>query len=63
MYIFVHKVKINLPRFDGENNQDGILWINKIEKYSEMCNICGNNDNLSVAEMYIDKTACDWFLW
>jgi len=63
MYNFVHKVNINLSRFDGENNQDGIRWINKIEKYSEMCNIYGDNEKLSVLEMYMDKTTCDWFLW
>ena len=28
-----------------------------------MFNICGDNDNLSVAEMYMDKTTCDWLLW
>ena len=48
MYNFIHKVNINLSRFDGENNQDGIRWINKIEKYSEMCNIYGDNEKLSV---------------
>jgi len=63
MYNFVHKVNINLSRFDGENNQDGIRWINKIEKYSEMCNIYGDNEKLSVLEMYMDKTTTDWFLW
>ena len=59
----VHKVKINLPRFDGEINRDGIQWINKIEKYFEMYNIYGDGDKLNVAVMYMDKTACDWFLW
>ena len=49
MYNFVNKVNINLSRFDGENNQDGIQWINKIEKYYEMCNIYGDNDKLSVS--------------
>ena len=58
----IHKVKIDLPRFYGESNWDTIRWINKIEKYFEMCNICGDNYNLSVAEMYMDKTTCDWFL-
>ena len=29
----LHKVNIDLPRFDGENNRDEIQWINKIEKY------------------------------
>ena len=28
-----------------------------------MCNICGDNDNLSVVEMYMDKTTCDQLLW
>ena len=28
-----------------------------------MFNICGDNDNLSVAEMYMDKTTCEWLLW
>ena len=59
MYNFLHKVNINLSRFDGENNPEGIRWINKIEKYSEMCNIYGDNDKLSVSEMYMDKTTCD----
>ena len=28
-----------------------------------MCNIYGDNEKLSVLEMYMDKTTCDWFLW
>ena len=28
----IHKVKIDLPRFDGENNPYRIRWINKINK-------------------------------
>ena len=28
----IHKVKIDLARLDGENNQDGIRWISKTEK-------------------------------
>ena len=58
----IHKRKIVLSRFDGENNQDGIQWINKIEKNFEMYNIYGD-DKLNVAAMYMDKTACDLFLW
>ena len=56
---FVHKVKIDLPRFDGENNQDRIRWINKIEKYFEMYNIYDDDDKLNVATMYMCKIACD----
>ena len=59
----VHKVNIDFPRFDGENNRDRIRWINKIKKYFEMYNIYGDDDKLNVAAMYMDKTACDWFLW
>ena len=59
----IHKVNIDLSRFNGGNNRDGIQWINKIEKYFEMYNIYGDNDKLNVAAMYMDKTACDWFLW
>ena len=59
----VHKVKIDLPRFDGESNRDRIRWINKIKKYFEMYNIYGDDDKLNVAAMYMDKTACDRFLW
>ena len=28
-----------------------------------MYNIYGDDDKLNVATMYMDKTACDWFLW
>ena len=35
----LHKVKIDLPRFDGENNQDEIRWINKIKIYKLKCRI------------------------
>ena len=58
-----HKVKFDLPRFDGVNNRDVIQWIYQIEKYFEMYNINGDDDKLNVAAMYMDKTACDWFLW
>ena len=58
-----HKVKFDLPRFDGVNNRDVIRWIDQIEKYFEMYNINGDDDKLNVAAMYMDKTACDWFLW
>ena len=60
---FVHKFKIDLLRFDGENNRDGFRWIKKIEKYFEIHNIYGDDNKLNVATMYMDKTACDWFLW
>ena len=59
----VHKVKIDLPRFDGESNRDEIRWIHKIEKYFEMYYIYVYNEKLHVTAMYMDKTACDWFLW
>ena len=55
----VHKVKIDLPRFNGKNNRDEIWWINKIEKYFEMYNIYGDDDKLNVATMYMDETTCD----
>ena len=55
------KARNSLTKVHGENNQDGI-WINKIGKYYEMCNIYGDNDKLSVSKMYMDKTSCDWFL-
>ena len=55
----IHKVKIDLPRFDGENNQDEIWWIKKIKKYFEMYNIYGENGKLNVATMYMDKIDCD----
>ena len=59
----VCKFKINLPRFDGENNRHGIRWINKIKKYFEIQNIYGDDEKLILASMYMDKTACDYFLW
>ena len=62
-YNFVHNVNINLPTFDGGNNQERIRWINKIKKYYEMSNIYGDKDKLSVVEMYMDKTTCDCFFW
>ena len=58
----IHKVNIDLPRFDNENNRDGIRWISKIEKYFDMYNIYGNADKSNVATMYMDKTSCDQFL-
>ena len=62
-YTIVHKVNIDLPRFDNENNRDGIRWINKIEKYFEINNIYSDDDKLNVGAMYKDKNACDWMLW
>ena len=47
----IHKVKIDLPRFDGESNRDEIRWISKNEKYFEMYNIYGDDDKLNVASM------------
>ena len=32
----VHKVKIDLPRFESGNNRDEVRWIKKIKKYFEM---------------------------
>ena len=55
----IHKVKNDLPRFDGKNNRDMIRWITKIKKYFEMYNIYGDNDKLNVATLYMDKIACD----
>ena len=52
----VHKVNIDLLRFDGENNRDRIQWINKIKKYFEMYNIYGDDDKLNVAAKYMDTT-------
>ena len=59
----IHKFKIDLPRFNGKNNRDRIRWISKIEKSFEMYNIYGDENKLNVATTYMDKTACDWFLW
>ena len=28
-----------------------------------MYNIYDDDDKLNIASMYMDKTACDWFLW
>ena len=55
----VHKLKINLPSFNGESNRYEIKWISKIEKYFEMYNIYGDDDKLTVTGMYMDKTTCD----
>jgi len=27
-------------KFDGEDNQEGPRWINKVEKYFDICGIC-----------------------
>ena len=28
-----HKEKLKLPKFDGEDHQEGMRWINKVENY------------------------------
>ena len=59
----IHKIKIDIPKFDGENNREGNRWINKVENYFAMYRISDDEDKISIASMYMDKLACDWFMW
>jgi hypothetical protein len=59
----IHKVKLDILKFDGEDNREGTRWINKVENYFSMHHISDDDDKINIASMYLEKTTCDWFLW
>jgi len=59
----IHKIKIDIPKFDGEDNREGTRWINKVENYFAMYRINDDDDKINIASMYMEKIACDWFMW
>jgi len=59
----VHKVKIGITKFNDDDNRDGTQWVSKIKKYFAMHQIYDQDDNINITAMYLDKSACVWFLW
>ena len=59
----IHKVKINLSKFDREDKREDTRWMNKIENYLAMHRIDDNDDKINITSMYLKKTTFDWFLW
>lgn len=59
----IHQIKIDILKFDGEDNREGTKSINKAEKYFDMHRIYDEDDKINIASMYLEKSTCDWFLW
>ena len=54
-----HKIKIDVPRFDGN---DPMGWIFKITQFFEY-HQTPENERLTVASFYMDGQALSWFQW
>ena len=45
----MHKIQIDIPKFDGKNNQEGIIWIDTVDNYLTMHHIYDGNDKINIA--------------
>jgi len=59
----IHKIKIDIPKFDDEDDHEGIIWINKLERYFDIYQIHNEEEKINIASMHLEILASDWFLW
>jgi hypothetical protein len=60
---FMHKLRFDVPRFDGEEDRERTRWINRLKIYFELHKMCDDEEKINFASLHLDKEASDCFLW
>jgi hypothetical protein len=50
-----HQVKISRPKFDGEDDREGTIWINKVKNYFNFYHIHNEEEKTGIRLMHFDK--------
>jgi hypothetical protein len=56
---FMHKIKISMPKFGGDNDREGTTWIDKLECYFEISQIHDDENKIDFVFMHLNKLAYD----
>jgi hypothetical protein len=46
---FMHKLRFDVPRFDGEEDRERTRWINRIKIYFELHKMCDDEEKINFA--------------
>jgi hypothetical protein len=55
----MHKIKIDMRKFDNEDDQEGTRWINKFKQYFEICQIHDEEEKINLVLMHLERSDCD----
>ena len=56
------RVKLELPKFDGDENQC-IVWNNKAKEYFDIHNIPYDGEKIKYAYMQLEGNSYNWYMW
>jgi hypothetical protein len=57
------KIKIEIPKYDGQDDREAITWVNKIEGVFAFNPLANELEKILISSLHLEGDAYDWFTW
>jgi hypothetical protein len=60
---YINKIKIDISKYDGLDEQQTIMWVNKIGGILAMNPLANDLEKILMESIYLEGDAYDWLTW